>query len=85
LKLDSIYSGCAAGCEIRLNLRSRSLKLDSIYSGFAAGCEAGLRPAVSLIFERGLRPWFGLWPKLGGCARTEGIARILQFQPDGEA
>ena len=42
--------------------------------GFAAGCEAGLRPAVKVPLIFGLGPWFGLWPKHSGRARTKGLA-----------
>jgi len=39
LKLDSIPSGFAAGCEVPSEDQKSILKLDSIPSGFAAGCE----------------------------------------------
>src|SRR6476660_9063224 len=47
-------------------------------SGFAAGCEAGLCPAVKSEFPSGLRPRFGLCPKVFWArGRTRGIAPIL--------
>jgi hypothetical protein len=39
LKLHSIHSGFAAGCDIPSRIQAPILKRDSIHSGFAAGCD----------------------------------------------
>ena len=53
--------------------------------GFAAGCEAGLCPAVTLIIEIGLGPWFGLWPKNIGAKPEPWAQPTFNFKVDGGA
>jgi hypothetical protein len=56
-----------------------------VHSGFAAGCEARLCLAVTLEFENGLCPWFGLCPQRYGPKAEPGAQPKTFRNLDGEA
>ena len=49
------------------------------HCGSAARCEAGLCPAVRLLREIGLCPWYGLWPKTSGQSPNQGHSPHIKY------
>jgi hypothetical protein len=92
LEQEPLEQRCPLSCQGYPTLRSEPHRIFMgysetwlVHSGFAAGCEARLCLAVTLEFENGLCPWFGLCPQRYGPKAEPGAQPKTFRNLDGEA